>query len=99
MCSGALRSRNKWRRKAETFSARSINLNPHCDVPEDPHHSVLWLRWVAGPDFQPHPSLITKPLFSFSMNLRLVSLSLSQFGPLWVLSEAQADKGGRGYQN
>lgn len=81
MCSGALGDRSKWRRKAEAFSARSIDRNPRRVAAEDPHRSApgvkqaQWVARAAGPHSQPcaskrrrrHPQLApTRPLFSLS---------------------------------
>lgn len=105
MCSGALGDRSKWRRKAEAFPARSIDQNPCRDAAEGPHRRALGVKQAHGstgllgltarpepPRAAWAPPACPNQASFLSLRLLLVSLSLSQFGPLWVLPEAQADK-------
>lgn len=104
MCSGALGDRSKWRRKAEAFPARNIDRNPRRDAAEGPHVGLWGVKQdhgstgLLGLTARPPRATWAPPVrpnqTSFlSLRLFLVSLSLSHFGPLWVLPKAQADRG------
>lgn len=106
MCSGVLGDRSKWRRKAEAFPARSIDRNPRRDATEDPRGRALGLKQDHGstgqlvlparlepPGAACAPRACPNQASFLSLPLLLVSLSLSHFGPLWVLPEAQAGRG------
>lgn len=102
MCSGALGNRSKWRRKAEAFSARSIDRNPRRDAAEGPHRlapGVKQARWLhraaahLGSDGAHTPRPDQASFYPVYLSVSLQFLFLSHFGPLWVLPEAQTDRG------
>lgn len=102
MCSGALGNRSKWRRKAEAFSARSIDRNPRRDAAEGPRRlapgvkQAQWLHRAAahlGSDGTHTPRPDQASFCPVYLSVSLQFLFLSHFGPLWVLPEAQTDRG------
>lgn len=100
MCSGALGNGSKWRRKAEAFSARSIDRNPRRDAAEGPHRLAPGVKQAQWPTGQLHASETVHTHLAQIRPLSILSIYLpvsfqfrflSHFEPLWVSPEAQTD--------